>query len=173
MHIWVVLELILYLKIQCVFTLIKFRVGEIISNSHFLSFQQTPSNILKVILSNFYLTTHSNKVWIHRGKNPNCSAEGTRDVSSIPGLGGSPGVGSGNSLWYSCLENSMDRGFWQAVVPGVAELNRTVYSRTHTHTHTRSKINMVLFPTGVCILILISIENSFSCYFLKPIYSVV
>ena len=69
----------------------------------------------------------------------------------------------------------MDKGFWQAVVPGVAELNRTVYSRTHTHTHThtRSKINMVLFPTGVCILILISIENSFSCYFLKPIYSVV
>ena len=32
---------------------------------------------------------------------------------SIPGLG-SPGEGNGNSLQHSCLENSMDRGAWQA-----------------------------------------------------------
>ena len=35
------------------------------------------------------------------------------DVSSIPGLGRSCGVGNGNPLQYSCLENSMDRGAWR------------------------------------------------------------
>ena len=42
-----------------------------------------------------------------------------RDVGSIPGSGRSPGVGSGNPLQYSCLENPMDRGAWQATVHGV------------------------------------------------------
>ena len=32
------------------------------------------------------------------------------DPGSIPGLGRSPGVGHGNPLQYSCLENSMDGG---------------------------------------------------------------
>ena len=32
------------------------------------------------------------------------------DLSSIPGLGRSPGEGNGYPLQYSCLENSMDRG---------------------------------------------------------------
>ena len=36
------------------------------------------------------------------------------DASLIPEWERSPGVGSGNSLQYSCLENSMDRGAWQA-----------------------------------------------------------
>ena len=41
------------------------------------------------------------------------------DVGLIPGLGRSPGVGSGNPLQYSCLENPMDRGAWLATVHGV------------------------------------------------------
>ena len=40
---------------------------------------------------------------------------------SIPRSGRSPGRGNGNSLQYSCLENSMDRGGWQATVHGAAE----------------------------------------------------
>ena len=40
------------------------------------------------------------------------------DMGSIPGSGGSPGVGNGNLLQYSCLENPMDRGAWQATVHG-------------------------------------------------------
>ena len=36
------------------------------------------------------------------------------DPGSIPGSGRSPGEGNGNSLQHSCLENSMDRGAWQA-----------------------------------------------------------
>ena len=41
-------------------------------------------------------------------------------VGSIPVLGRSPGEGNGNLL-QSCLENSMDRGAWEAVVHGIAK----------------------------------------------------
>ena len=43
------------------------------------------------------------------------------DLGSIPGLGRSPGAEHGNPLQYSCLENSMDRGAWQATVQGVTK----------------------------------------------------
>ena len=43
------------------------------------------------------------------------------DLGSIPGLGRSPGGGHGNSLQYSCLENSMDRGAWRSMVHGVTK----------------------------------------------------
>jgi len=43
------------------------------------------------------------------------------DLGSIPGLGISPGEGNSNSLQYSGLENSMDKGTWQAIVHGVAK----------------------------------------------------
>ena len=52
-------------------------------------------------------------------KNPPANAGDARDVGSTPGSGRSPGVGNGNPLQYSCLENSMDRGAWQAAVHGV------------------------------------------------------
>ena len=43
------------------------------------------------------------------------------DADSIPGLGRSPGVGNGSPLQYSCPENSMDRGAWQATVHRATE----------------------------------------------------
>ena len=43
------------------------------------------------------------------------------DVGSIPGLERSPGGGHGNPLQYSCQENPMDRGAWQASVQGVVK----------------------------------------------------
>ena len=43
------------------------------------------------------------------------------DTGLIPGSKGSPGGGNGNPLQYSCLENSMDRGDWQATVHRVAK----------------------------------------------------
>ena len=43
------------------------------------------------------------------------------DQGSIPGLGRSPGEENGKPLQYSCLENSMDRGSWQATAYGVAK----------------------------------------------------
>ena len=48
-------------------------------------------------------------------KNPPADAGDTRDAGLIPGLGRAPGVGNGNSLQCSYLENSMDRGAWQAM----------------------------------------------------------
>ena len=51
-------------------------------------------------------------------KTPPANAE---DVGSIPGSGRSPGEGNGTPLQYSCLENPMDRGAWQATVHGVAK----------------------------------------------------
>ena len=45
----------------------------------------------------------------------------TGDRGSLPGSGRSTGKGNGNPLQYSCLENSMDRGAWQATVHGVAK----------------------------------------------------
>ena len=47
------------------------------------------------------------------------NAGDARDLGSIPGSGRSPGEGNGNPLQYSCLENSMDRGAWQAAVHAV------------------------------------------------------
>ena len=54
-------------------------------------------------------------------KNPPANAGDMRDTGSIPELGRSPGEGKGNPLKYSCLENPMDRGAWQATVHGVAK----------------------------------------------------
>ena len=47
-------------------------------------------------------------------KNPPANAGDTRDAGSIPGSGRSTGGGNGYPLQYSCLENPMDRGAWQA-----------------------------------------------------------
>ena len=44
------------------------------------------------------------------------------DPGSIPGLRRSPEGGNGSPLQYSCLENSIDRGAWQATVHGVIKV---------------------------------------------------
>ena len=49
------------------------------------------------------------------------SAHKVGDLSTIPGLGSSPGKGNGYPLQCSCLENSMDRRAWWATVYGVAK----------------------------------------------------
>ena len=53
--------------------------------------------------------------------NPLADAGDVTDTGSIPGSERSPGGGHGSPLQYSCLENSMDRGAWQATVHGVAK----------------------------------------------------
>ena len=59
------------------------------------------------------------------GKESACNAG---DLGSIPGSGRSPGEGNGYPLQYSCLENPMDRGPWQATVHGVTK-SRTQLSK--------------------------------------------
>ena len=58
------------------------------------------------------------------GKESTCNAGDTGDTSSIPGLGRSPGEGSGYPLLYSCLKNPMDEGAWQATVHGLQSQTR-------------------------------------------------
>ena len=53
------------------------------------------------------------------------SACNAGDQGLIPGSRRYPGEGNGNPLWYSCLENSMDRGAWLATVHGVEKLVTT------------------------------------------------
>ena len=62
------------------------------------------------------------------------NAEDTRDVGSIPGSGRSPGVGSGNPLQYSCMENSMDRGAQQVSLWGCKESDTAELLSTHAGT---------------------------------------
>ena len=54
----------------------------------------------------------------HSGKESACS---TQDTGLIPGSGRFPGGGNGTPVQYSCLENLMDRGAWQATVHGVTK----------------------------------------------------
>ena len=61
------------------------------------------------------------KVSFPGGSDGKQSASGEGDVGSIPGSGRSSGEENGNPLQYSCLENPMDRGAWQATVHGVTK----------------------------------------------------
>ena len=54
----------------------------------------------------------NNLLLVYGGSDGKVSACNAEDPGSIPGLGRSPGEGNGNSLQYSCLENSMDGGAW-------------------------------------------------------------
>ena len=60
------------------------------------------------------------------------SAYNAGDPGSIPGLGRSPGEGNGNPLQYSCLDNPMDGGAWQATVHGVAKSRTPLSDFTFT-----------------------------------------
>ena len=64
------------------------------------------------------------------GKESACKAGDTR---LIPGSGRSPGGGNGNSLQYSYLESSMDRGAWWATVHGIAESDMNEQLSRHAH----------------------------------------
>ena len=68
-------------------------------------------------------------------KNLSVNAGNIRDVDLDPELGRSPGVGNGNPLQYSCLENFMNRRAWWATVHGATK-SRTPLKRLSRHTHT-------------------------------------
>ena len=65
------------------------------------------------------------------GKESACNA---RNPGSIPGSERSPGEGHSNPLQYSCLEDPMDSGAWQAIVHGVAQ-SQTQLSDSHFNFH--------------------------------------
>ena len=68
-------------------------------------------------------------------KNPPANARDARNAGLIPGSGRSPGEGDDNALWYSCLENPMDRRAWRAMSMGLqrVEQNWSNLARMHTN----------------------------------------
>ena len=66
-------------------------------------------------------------------KNLPVHAGDIRDMGSIPGSRRSPGEGHGHPLQYSCLENSMAKGAWQAIVHRITK-NRTQLKQLSLHT---------------------------------------
>ena len=63
-------------------------------------------------------------MYIHNGKESTCNAKGTGDTGSILGSGSFLGGGHDQPPHYSCLQNPMDRGSWQATAHRVTK-NRT------------------------------------------------
>ena len=80
-------------------------------------------NLLRqgIITASHPTTTTKEGMGFPGGSDCKESACNEGDPGSIPGSGITPGGGNGNPLQYSCLENSMDRGAWQATVHGVAK----------------------------------------------------
>ena len=70
-----------------------------------------------IIVFQFRLCLLEMAQWVN---NLPANAGDTGDAASVTGLGRAPGEGNGNPLHYSCLENPMDRGDWQATLNGVA-----------------------------------------------------
>ena len=68
-------------------------------------------------------------------KNPTCNAGNIEDIGSIPVSGRSPGGGSGNSLQYSCLANSMDRDDWQSTLLSAGKSRTPLSMHTQTNKH--------------------------------------
>ena len=87
-------------------------------NTNLLSPYYEPAPVLDTCLHKILFDTNH----ILETQNPPTNAG---DADLIPGLGRSPGVENDNLLQYSCLENSMDRGAWWAIVDEVAELDMT------------------------------------------------
>ena len=96
------------------------------------------------------------------------SACNVGDPGSIPESGRPPGEGNGISLQYSCLENPMDRGAWEAAVHGVAKSRTWLSDSTSLHFIGSVTKNHI---SGVCVCVcekerewareIITLENSF------------
>ena len=96
------------------------------------------------------------------GKEPVCQCRRHKICGSIPGSGRSPGIGNGSPLQYSCLENSIDRGAWQATVyrpQSQTQLSYWTLTHTHTHnvTHTHTHTHNV--PSTVSIVFVVVIQS--------------
>ena len=125
------------------------------SHSHLLSEQQRNSIISQVVV-----------------KSPLANAGDARGEGLIAGLERLPGGGHGNPFQYSCLENSMDRGGWQATVHGLqraghdwaTEHTHRIISHKHPQSHSRTEgLTFLLFEgivedrseVSVCVLLLL------------------
>ena len=93
-------------------------------------------------------------------KNPPANAgdaRNTRDIGLTPGLGRSPGEGHGNPLQYSCLENPMDRGAWQATVHRVADSDTSEATQQSLYIKPGQMVSTRLTPENLVYRILRSV----------------
>ena len=88
-----------------------------------------------VFLNYDFLRVYGLSQWLS-SKESACNAGAKGDLGQIPGAERSPGGGHGNPLQYSCLENPMDRGGWQATVHRVTKC-QTRLKRLSMHARTR------------------------------------
>ena len=110
--------------------------------SHFCGFHFSFLN--KVFLS---------AIWgFPSGSEGKASAWNAGGLGSIPGPGRSPGEGNGNPLQYSCLENPMERGDWQATVHGVPKSWKRLSDLTSLTTYQ-------LYPNTKCFWCLKKYKN--------------
>ena len=79
-----------------------------------------------------HFTVFPGKTDFPGGSDGKASAYGAGDLGLIPGLGRSPGEGNGNPLQYSCLDNPLGEGAWQATVHGVAKSRTQLSNLTFT-----------------------------------------
>ena len=83
--------------------------------------------------------------WLKNKQRSTCHAG---DLGSIPGWRRSPGGGNGNPLWYSCLENPMDRGAWWAPVHGgliVSDMTEHICTQNVLITSFSVKLTLLAF----------------------------
>ena len=96
---------------------------------HLVSFKKY-SKFSKSILEEDFDSVSKGLPWWLSGKESACNAG---DPDLIPRSGRSPGGGHSDPLQCSCLEKSMDRGAWWAIVHRVAK-SRTQLKWLNTHT---------------------------------------
>ena len=112
--------------------------------------QDSNTRILEVLTHSVHCTGIGLSWWLSQQ-----SACNAGDLGSIPGPGRSLGEGNGNPFWYSCLENSMDRGAWRATHPwGRKELDMTeqltLSNQMKAHRRCQWKCPHIMQPPSSC-----------------------
>ena len=115
-----------------------------------LSTQSTHKTDLNSNSGSFFLRTRKG---FPGGSDSKESACNTGDLGAIPGLGRSPGVGNGNPLQYSCLENSKDRGVWWATVREAAKIQMQLSMHTSIYGAKTKPGRVVFFLIDINIII--------------------
>ena len=111
---------------------------------------QANTDVIDVILVLPVLEFHIGASQVLSGKESTCQAGDAGDLGSIPGLGRFPRVGNGNALQYSCLENPIDRGAWQATVHGIAKSQTQLSEPRISHKQNYTRIIRVFVSALWC-----------------------